>query len=51
MMFTHTDLQRCSSEEETVWGTVVLVEYLGQLAMVVLHPMTFINDNVLPAHL
>ena len=48
-MYTH--LQWCSSEEETVWGGVVLVEHLGELAMVVLHSMTLINDNVLPANL
>lgn len=44
-------LQWCSSEEEPVGSTVELVEDLGQLAVVVLHAVTFVNDHVLPADL
>ena len=34
-----------------MWGMVGLIQYLGQLAVVVLHPMTLIYDHVLPRNL
>ena len=32
-------------------GVVVLIQHLGQLAVVVLHPVTLVDDHVLPANL
>ena len=45
------DLERSSGEQESVGGVVVLVEDLGQLAVVVLHPVTLVYDHVLPTNL
>lgn len=44
-------LQWCSSEEQPVGSVVELVEDLGQLAVVVFHAVTLVNDHVLPADL
>ena len=44
-------LQWCAGEQESVRGMVVLIQHLGQLAVVVLHAVTLINDHVLPANL
>ena len=44
-------LQWSSSEQHTVWGMVVLIEHLGQLAVVVLHSVALINNHVLPTDL
>ena len=40
-----------ASEQQTVWGQVVCVQNLCQLAMMVLHTMTLINDHELPSQL
>lgn len=44
-------LQRSASEEETTRSNVVGVQHLGQLAMVVLHTVTFIHNHILPTNL
>jgi hypothetical protein len=44
-------LQRRSREQQTVVGRVVRVQDLRQLAVVVLHAVTLVDDHVLPADL
>ena len=44
-------MERCASEKQSLGGVVELIEDLGQLAMMVLHTMTLINDHVLPTNL
>ena len=54
MTYAHDNLgylEGCSGEEKSVGGMVVLVEDLGQLAVVVLHPVTLIYYHVLPVNL
>ena len=51
-MFMHdVYLQWRAGEQESVRGMVVLIQHLGQLAVMVLHAVTLINDHVLPANL
>jgi len=44
-------LQWSASQQYTMWCCVVCVQHLCQLAVMVLHAMSFVNDHVLPTNL
>ena len=44
-------LQGCSSQQNSVGCCVMSVQNLCQFTVVILHPVTFINNHVPPAHL
>ena len=43
-------LKRCAGEQKAVRRDVVGVEDLGQLAVMVLHSVTLVDDHVLPVN-
>ena len=44
-------LQRGAREQHAAWSQVVRVQHLGELTVVVLHPMALVHDHVLPTEL
>lgn len=44
-------LQWCPCQQDTPWSQVVCVQHLSQLTVVVLHPVAFIHNHILPANL
>lgn len=48
---TTTYLQWSACEKQPMWRCIMSIQHLSQLAVMILHAMTFIDDHVLPTNL